>query len=148
MSQRGGSVFSHVRFGKKVFSPTISLGEADVLISLEEMETLRWISFTNEKTTIVYSQHRIMPGTTTVYPEGIEAALQEKFTNLISIDPKKILEKTGNAKFYNVVILGIIADRINLPLDVLEAAIRESVPTDSIEKNMMAFQFGRELASS
>ena len=53
MSQRGGAVFSHVRFGKKVYSPVIAKGNVDVLISLEEMETLRWTEFLNKDSQLI-----------------------------------------------------------------------------------------------
>ena len=49
MAQRGGSVSSHVRFGKTVRSPIIKIGEADILLSFEQIETLRYFPFLSEK---------------------------------------------------------------------------------------------------
>jgi len=70
MSQRGGSVFSHVRFGEKVYSPMITEGSADILVSLEEMETLRWLDFANPRTQLIVVKTRILPvGTVTVRPD-------------------------------------------------------------------------------
>ncbi|HAS53817.1 MAG TPA: indolepyruvate oxidoreductase subunit beta, partial [Nitrospiraceae bacterium] len=61
MSQRGGSVFSHIRFGDKVCSPVIPEGRVDILVSLEEMETLRWLSYVNSDTRILFTKTRIHP---------------------------------------------------------------------------------------
>ncbi|HQJ06003.1 MAG TPA: 2-oxoacid:acceptor oxidoreductase family protein, partial [Spirochaetota bacterium] len=58
MSQRGGSVFSHVRYGSKVYSPVIPLRQADILVSLEEMETVRWADFCSKDTIIILAKNR------------------------------------------------------------------------------------------
>lgn len=48
MSQRGGSVVTYVRYGEKVYSPVIDKGEADVIISFEQLEAARWVEFLKE----------------------------------------------------------------------------------------------------
>ena len=45
MAQRGGSVVTHVKFGRKVFSPLIEIGKADIILAFEKMEALRWIHY-------------------------------------------------------------------------------------------------------
>ncbi len=61
MAQRGGSVSSHVRFGKTVSSPIIKLGEADVLLSFEQIETIRYFPFLSEKGKVILNDQKILP---------------------------------------------------------------------------------------
>ncbi|MFH1968117.1 MAG: indolepyruvate oxidoreductase subunit beta [bacterium] len=68
LSQRGGSVVTHIRFGKKVYSPMVSVGQADLIISLETMETLRAIDFSSSKTVFLVNK----------YSMGFDGHLPEK----------------------------------------------------------------------
>ncbi|MGP8281808.1 MAG: indolepyruvate oxidoreductase subunit beta, partial [Desulfomonilaceae bacterium] len=61
MAQRGGSVSSHVRFGKIVSSPIIKMGEADVLLSFEQIETLRYFPFLSENGQVIVNNQKILP---------------------------------------------------------------------------------------
>ena len=115
MSQREGSVFSHIRFGEKIFSPALSKGEADFLISLEEMETLRWLNFIHDETYIIFTKTRIAPFGVTDYPKGIYKEIKKRIKNTISIDPDEINQKTGHAKFLNIAILGYLSTSFYVP---------------------------------
>jgi len=81
MSQRGGSIFSFVRFGEAVSSPLIAEGQADLLVSMEEMETLRWLEYLNADTKLMVSKAHILPANATEYPAGIEEDLKKNFKN-------------------------------------------------------------------
>lgn len=59
MSQRGGSVSSQVRFGKQVLSPVIELGGADLLVSFEKMEALRWLEYLRPEGKVVVNDYEI-----------------------------------------------------------------------------------------
>ena len=59
MSQRGGSVSSQVRYGEKVYSPVIEIGGADILVSFEKMEALRWLEYLKPEGKIVVNNYRI-----------------------------------------------------------------------------------------
>src|SRR5512144_264636 len=61
MSQRGGSVVSHVRFGKQVFSPVVPEGEGDILFGFELLETYRYLPLLRQGATIVANDYRIPP---------------------------------------------------------------------------------------
>ncbi|MDR0601957.1 MAG: indolepyruvate oxidoreductase subunit beta, partial [Treponema sp.] len=61
MSQRGGSVSSQVRYGEKVYSPVIEAGSADILVSFEQMEALRWLSYLDVKGKVIVNDYRINP---------------------------------------------------------------------------------------
>ena len=80
MSQRGGSVSSQVRYGKEVYSPVIEIGGADILVSFEKMEALRWLEYLKPEGKIVVNNYRIdsMPvlnGKATYYEKEIEFIL-------------------------------------------------------------------------
>lgn len=143
MSQRGGSVFSHVRFGKKVYSPVIAKGQADVILSLEEMETLRWTDFLNKDSKIIILTHRILPANVESYPEGAIVKLKELFANVITVDPKEYAEKLGNVKFLNVFLLGVLSEYVSFPEGAWKEALKMLVPVGTFEKNYEAFLAGK-----
>jgi indolepyruvate ferredoxin oxidoreductase, beta subunit len=145
MSQRGGSVFSHVRFGKKVFSPVIPFGQADILLSLEEMETLRWLRYTNKESRVLVMKTRILPPNVEDYPSGIEEELKPVFSNLIMIEPESLIEDIGNAKFLNVALLGLLSAYIDFPEDAWKESIKQKVPEKFYEENWQAFIKGKKL---
>jgi indolepyruvate ferredoxin oxidoreductase beta subunit len=139
MSQRGGSVFSHVRFAKKVYSPVIAAGSANILASLEESETLRWLHYTNKNTTIIYVKARIPLGSSTLYPEGTEDFLKKQYRDRIAIDPECLCSPSGNPKTLNVSLVGTIAGLTGIDRKFFGQAIRELVPPGTQEINMSAF---------
>ncbi|MBN2443275.1 MAG: indolepyruvate oxidoreductase subunit beta [Spirochaetales bacterium] len=145
MSQRGGSVFSHIRFGEKVYSPVISKGEADVLFSLEEMETLRWIEYANTETTIICLKTRINPGMVETYPPGIDEEIKRLSKKVFFLDPQPIIEKIENKKFLNVALIGLISGFVHFSDESWEKAIREKVPRGTFEGNWQAFLTGKNL---
>ena len=68
MSQRGGSVFSHVRYAPRVYSPVIPRGQVDIIVALEEMEAARWIDWLVPGGRLVVSGTRILPANVQTYP--------------------------------------------------------------------------------
>jgi len=148
MSQRGGSVFSHIRFGEKVYSPVIPEQGANILVSLEEMETLRWLSYVNHDTNIFFTKIRINPSNVTEYPEHIDEVIKNHFKNNIIIDPSNINKATGNAKYLNTAILGLVSKFLNFDDDAWQQSIRENVPHGTYELNMVAFNIGKGMAAS
>ncbi|MCX7944628.1 MAG: 2-oxoacid:acceptor oxidoreductase family protein, partial [Deltaproteobacteria bacterium] len=63
MAQRGGSVISHVRFGKGVYSPLIPKGKADYYVATEELEGLRYVTFVKEKGKVILNKKKTIPVT-------------------------------------------------------------------------------------
>ena len=146
MSQRGGSVFSHVRFGKTVYSPVIPKGEADFLVSLEEMETLRWQPFLNAGTRLILSTTRILPPTATEYPEGIIEALEKEFSNTSVVEADTLALDAGNKQVSNVVLLGVLAKFLDFSDDVWKDTLKACVPGGLFDVNWEAFEKGRSSA--
>jgi len=143
MSQRGGSVFSHVRMGDKIYSPVIPKGAAHVLLSLEELETLRWLEFTNPDSKVIFTRHRINPSMVTEYPQGVEDEVRKHLPNIIPVDAAQIREKTGNPKYLNVALLGLLSNYLEIPDEAWQAVINKLVPKGTFEKNMQAFEIGK-----
>ncbi len=144
MSQRGGAVFSHVRFGDKVYSPVIAKGKVDVLISLEEMETLRWTEFLNKDSQLIVLNNRILPANTAEYPQGLTDKIKSLFHNVVSIEPDEYTKKLGNAKYLNVFLLGVLSNYVKLPEESWKDAIQSLVPNGTFDKNYEAFLIGKE----
>ena len=146
MSQRGGSVFSHIRFGNKVHSPTIPEGEAHILFSLEEMETLRWLSYANPESLIITLRTQIKPAMVEEYPAGIEEELRKRSKKVKFLEPVELREDIDNIKFFNVALLGVLSEHIDLPEKAWRQAIEKRVPKGSFDGNWKAFQTGKKYA--
>ena len=109
MSQRGGSVVTYVRYGDKVYSPIIETGEADILLSFEQLEAARFLPYLKEGGTVVTSTQQIdpMPVITgaAAYPEDILAKLRALGLQVDAVDALEIAEQAGSAKAINIVLM-------------------------------------------
>ncbi|MDR2733635.1 MAG: indolepyruvate oxidoreductase subunit beta [Spirochaetota bacterium] len=143
MSQRGGSVSSHVRFSPRVFSPVIPDGEADILVALEEMEAARWLGMLKPGARLIISGTRILPVGAAEYPEGIVPALIKNGYTCTYISPEVLHARAGGMKYENVCILGLLSRLLDFPDSAWYAAIERLVPTGSFEANRAAFDAGR-----
>ena len=143
MSQRGGSVFSHVRFGEKVNSPLIVQGNADILVSLEMMETLRWLKWANKNTQLIVLEEHLKPAMVETYPEGIKEEIKAKSSKVIFLEPRKIIEQIGLRKYLNVALLGAVSRFVSFSADHWNKAISSLVPEGSAEVNLKAFETGK-----
>lgn len=146
MSQRGGSVFSHIRYGDKVCSPTIPEGEAHILFSLEEMETLRWLNYASAESLIITLRTQIKPVMVEQYPSGIEDELRKRSNKVRFLEPADLRESIDNNKFFNVALLGVLSEHIDLPEKSWRQAIQKRVPAGSFDGNWKAFQTGKKHA--
>ncbi len=158
MAKRGGVVFSHVRFGPRVFSPTIPMGEADVVVALEWAEGLRWLPFLDpEHGTFIADTQRIVPpfacrdrrwGARTGYVEAGLREVLERVPNSLALDAAGIAEGLGNRRAANTVLLGALSTALEFPeRDWLET-LEQFVPPRTREVNRRAFQQGRAWALS
>ncbi|MFA6222870.1 MAG: indolepyruvate oxidoreductase subunit beta [Desulfomonilaceae bacterium] len=150
MAQRGGSVSSHVRFGKTVNSPIIRMGEADVLLSFEQIETLRYFPFLSEKGQVVVNDQKILPPAVFTgqqeYPNDVLEKIKQKAPNTIIVDGPEIAKKIGNPKVLNVIFLGVLSKFLDIPAEVYEKTLRESLKPKLVEINIRAFNEGRAMA--
>lgn len=147
MAQRGGSVTSHVRFGTKVYSPLIEQGRADLLLSFEPLEAMRWSGFLKPDGTILVNDQRVEPMTVTsgrvAYPERLMEQLKTSTHRVIVVDGLGIARMAGNLRTVNIALLGALSNYLDLDKSLWIEAIRHRVPPKTLEANMKAFEFGR-----
>ena len=150
MSQRGGSVVTYVKYGDKVYSPTIEKGEADIIISFEQLESARWLSYLKKGGHLVTSTQQLdpMPVITGVakYPENIIEKLKALDVDVIAVDALGLAEQAGTAKASNVVLMGVLSTKMGFDEDVWQKALEQCVPAKFLELNKKAFALGREFA--
>jgi indolepyruvate ferredoxin oxidoreductase beta subunit len=150
MSQRGGVVTSHVKFGAKVFSPIIPYGEADILLSFEQAEALRSLDWLKKDGMVVTSRTRLVPPIATSgkikYPDDPIAEVKKKVENAIAVDADKIALELGNPRLVNILLLGIVSTDLDFDVSVWESAIKDCVKAKFVDINLKAFARGRQLA--
>ncbi|HYW68130.1 MAG TPA: indolepyruvate oxidoreductase subunit beta, partial [bacterium] len=144
MAQRGGSVVSHVRFGRKVHSPVIAEREADVLVSFEKMEALRWVHYVSPEGTVVVNDQEIVPSGMERYPDGIDEELAKRAPGAHKFDALKLAEEAGHARAVNTVMLGAFSNYLNFTEDEWKSAIEKRVPPKTVDINLKAFELGRK----
>ncbi len=149
MSQRGGSVVSHVRYGSEVFSPIVPEGEGDILFGFELMETARSLPLLRTGATVVANDLQISPPSVLmgqeVYPEGLARRIGEQFADFLLVDGQKLAADAGNVRAANTVLLGAISKRLTIAEEFWLAALKKMVPVKALEINVCAFQMGRAL---
>ncbi len=145
MAQRGGSVVTHVRIGEKVFSPLVEEGQADLVLSFEQLEALRALPFLGASGVMVTSTQRILPMPVVIgaekYPEGILETLAQA-VNLVAVDAHGMALELGNARVANVILLGAAARALPFERALWEKAIAACVPPKTAEINLKAFDAG------
>lgn len=148
MSQRGGSVVTYVRFGEKVYSPVVDLGEADYILSFELLESARWIGYLKKGGRLITNTHRTPPMPVIIgaaeYPSNIEVRLRE-LADVTALEAMPLAEQAGSAKAVNVVLVGVLSRSMDIPEENWLRAIEETVPPKFVELNRRAFLLGREV---
>lgn len=150
MSQRGGSVVTYVKYGEKVNSPVIEKGEADVIISFEQLEAARWLPYLKKGGKIITSDQKLdpMPVITGAakYPENIIEKIREKGVDVTSVDALSLAEEAGNAKASNVVLMGVVSKKTDFGEELWQQALEQCVPPKFLELNKKAFALGQSAA--
>lgn len=143
MSQRGGSVITYVRYGDKVNSPIIDLGEADVILSFELLEAARYLPYLKKGGVIVTNNQKIdpMPVITGAkeYPADVIGEIRSTGANIVEIDALKIAEEAGSSKAVNVVLLGQLAKHLSISYEEWIDVIKTNVPEKFVDMNIKAF---------
>jgi indolepyruvate ferredoxin oxidoreductase beta subunit len=157
LAQRSGSIYTHIRIGADIFSPLIPYGEADALLGMEAIETLRYIEFLKPNGVIILNDYIWQPVGSTFervnnneekYVE-IGEIIQElyKLTDKIYlINALELATKAGNTLTSNVVLLGALSKLEGFPIsrDQLKSVIPQVVPKKVINVNLRAFDLGFE----
>lgn len=151
MSQRGGSVNSHVRWGDRVRSPVIESGDVDILLALEKLETLRYLHMLRKDGFVFIGDYEIPPLSVSSgneqYPDDdeIDSLVGQITTHRYVIPTLSLAEQAGSAKAHNVVLLGAVSNCLQeISMDAWYAFIADQVPHRYLALNRDAFQFGRK----
>jgi indolepyruvate ferredoxin oxidoreductase, beta subunit len=152
MSQRGGSVTSHFRFGDKVWAPLVSPGVADILMAFESLEALRYIHWLKPDGLLVYNSQKINPSPVSAglatYPEDIDAQIVATWPHTQCVRANDLAIQAGTVKSANVVMLGAVSPALPFKPETWEAVIRKAVPPKSVDVNLKAFRLGIATASA
>ncbi|HPP47271.1 MAG TPA: indolepyruvate oxidoreductase subunit beta, partial [Accumulibacter sp.] len=153
MAQRGGVVSSHLRFGKKVLSPQISPGSADLLLGFEAAEAMRWRHMLRPKGMVLMNLGRLVPPVVDLglydYPTDPVAELHAVGTHVVAFDASTIAIELGDIRLGNTVMLGAISDHLPFPAEILENCILKRFARkkpEVVELNRRAFAAGRQAA--
>ena len=148
MSQRGGSVSSQVRYGEDVQASVIEIGGADILVSFEKMEALRWLKYLKPEGKVVVNDYEIksMPilNGRADYPEGIIEELKSKAKTTV-IDAAKLAIQLGNARVMNIIMLGTIIKAMGLEEINWGKILRDNVKPQFVNINLKAIEVGMGL---
>ncbi|MBT1247089.1 MULTISPECIES: indolepyruvate oxidoreductase subunit beta [unclassified Thermosipho (in: thermotogales)] len=151
MSQRFGSVISYVRFGENVYGAMVPEGKADVIISFEPVEALRYINYLKECGLVFTNSRPIQPVQVSMglakYPshEEIKDIVEKKFNaKYLSFDAESLAKEAGNIITTNVVLIGALTSTPDFPLSpqTIKEVIKVSVPPKAVDLNMKAFELG------
>jgi len=147
MSQRGGVVTSHVRFGRKVHSPLIPTGQSDVVLAFELAEGMRWVNELKDGGTIIVNRQEIVPPITATgtfsYPGNAEETVRKRVPNAKFIDAHALATDLGNTRLVNTILLGVLSRSLRLEEKTWLAVIERMAPKGTGELNKKAFLAGR-----
>lgn len=147
MSQRGGSVVTYVRYGERVDSPIVDKGQADVILSFEQLEAARYLTYLKPNGTLLTNTQQIdpMPVVTgaAVYPQNLIEKMKNAGVRLLALDALTLAKKAGSVKAINVVLLGVLSNHMPFSEDIWREAISACVPPKFLEVNQKAFALGR-----
>jgi indolepyruvate ferredoxin oxidoreductase beta subunit len=151
MAQRGGSVESHIRIDG-LFGPLIPPGRADLLISFDLLEALRYSHYLKKGGKMVVNRHLVLP--TSVFTQNLPAPTQDEIIEALKkhalclLDADTIAEEAGSPLSQNVVMLGAASQSIPLEPESLLDAVKRLVPKKTLEINIKAFEMGRKFGGT
>ena len=148
MAQRGGSVITHVRFGKKVYSPLIEQGTGDFILAFEKLEAIRYAQYLKKQGTIIVNKREMPPMSVLVgaaeYPKDIEKKLRKQAKTHF-IDATKIALELGNIRTVNIILLGVLSTFLNFKQKSWKEAIKKNIKEKFVDLNVGAFNQGKSL---
>ncbi len=147
MSQRGGSVVSHVRIGEQVHSPIVPEGECDLLVGFEPLEGLRMAHQVKPDGVILYSTDRINPSTVSAgfatYPEDVLEQYNRFAAKKVAVNAGKLAGEAGNLRSANVVMVGALSRFMEFDEQLWKTALEAAIPAKILALNIKAFELGR-----
>jgi indolepyruvate ferredoxin oxidoreductase beta subunit len=150
MAQRGGSVISFVRIGDQVHSPVVMPGTADLLISFEPLEALRYSHYLKPGGRLVYNKVSINPSTVAaglaVYPLNVEQQITAACADAQGVEALSIAREAGNSKAVNMVMVGSVMKHLPLKAEVVTKVVKQLSQGKGGEVNLKALAGGAAAA--
>ncbi len=148
MAQRGGSVMSHVRFADKVYSPIIPQGECDIMVSFEELETARYLSFLNSNSRVIINKFRLSPPSVAAgkdqYPDVLPL-IKDITKNVSVVEGSKAAKEIGNPRGVNIVLMGVLSKYLDCPESTWIETLNDMIAEKIRKANIEGFMKGRTL---
>ena len=145
MSQRGGSVVTYVKYGEKIYSPIIDMGEADIILAFEMLEAYRALPYLKKGGKMIANTQQMdpMPVITGAaeYPENIAEKLSAEI-DLQAVDALSAAKEAGNIRAVNVVLIGLLAKSTDVAKEIWIDALKSTVPPKFLDVNLKAFDIG------
>lgn len=146
MSQRGGSVTTHVRIGEKIYSPVVWEGSADLILAFENLEAMRVKHYLKADGVLLVNDEKILPMPcitgASQYPEDLKAELLASHKGVHFVPAKELAKKVGTEKATNIVMLGVACKLCGMDEQVMEQAVLDCVPAKFQQLNLDAFRLG------
>ena len=151
MAQRGGSVTAHLRYGEKVYSPLISLGEADLIVAFEMLESVRYLPYMHSDSQVIVNTHKIYPPAVATgkmtYPDNVLDELANNNIKVNELDAFEVARKVGEVRAVNIAMVGVMSTYIEIDEQVFLDVMNERIPERFREANINAFLEGRKLGA-
>jgi len=146
MAQRGGSVISFVRIGDQVSSPVVMPGTADLLISFEPLEALRYVHYLKPEGRLVYNKVPINPSTVAagmaIYPPDVEQQIAAACPRSKGVEALSIAREAGNGKAVNMVMVGTVMKHLPMNAEVITDVVKQLSKHKGAEVNLKALAGG------
>jgi len=149
MAQRGGSVTAQLRYGKKVYSPLIGAGGADILAAFELMESLRYMPHLSSRSRVIVNTQKILPPSVATgqqqYPADVLETLKARGLSVFPVNAFDIAREVGEIRTANMVLVGALSSFVNVTAEYFVDVINERVKKGFEKVNVEAFNRGRAL---
>ncbi|PIE59820.1 MAG: indolepyruvate oxidoreductase subunit beta [Desulfobulbus propionicus] len=150
MAQRGGSVTAELRYGRKVYSPLIEPGQADLLMAFEMMEAARYLPMLHAQSRVIVNTQKILPPAVATgkmnYPEDVLTTLVRQGISLIKVDAFELAKEAGEIRTVNIVMVGVLSTFLPMDVGLYTEVISSLVKEAFREVNLKAFELGRKAA--
>lgn len=152
MSQRGGVVSSHVRYGSRVHSPIIPYCKADIILAFEQSEGLRALDWLSPEGRIIVSRTRLVPPSANLggpgYPDDPITEIEKRTSDMIAVDADQMALELGNPRLVNTILLAVASPFLRFEKSSWQEAIKKLVKPKFVEVNLRAFDLGCNLGQS
>jgi indolepyruvate ferredoxin oxidoreductase beta subunit len=146
MSQRQGPVISHIRAGKKVYSPVISCGQADYMLALEQLEAYRWKRLLNQNGVLLLNTKKIVPITMKnpiEYPSNIIESMNSMYKVRVVDCSEELRKLELKERYTNVLMMGLFSQYLtDIDETIWHSVIQQRFSRETLEDNLKAFEAG------